>query len=155
MGTVANGPTGAGGDVTGILEKITGGAVSVEATNHGEPLDNKPWPIIITFRGSEDSQQVKDAWLSEAIRGHMRPGKDLGVRPARYLPGGAHKRVLEHLPNMGGGKGKNGPRRSPKRESEHRAGSVRDGKQPMTLRSLRRTRKRGGMMRRLEGTGVV
>ena len=80
------GPTGAGGHVTGILEKITGGAVSVEATNHGEPLDNKPWPIIITFRGSEDSQQVKDAWVSEAIRGHIGPGKDLGVRPARDLP---------------------------------------------------------------------
>ena len=25
-------------------------------------------------------------------------------RPARYLPGGGHKRVLEHLPSKGAGK---------------------------------------------------
>ena len=49
------------------------------------------------------------------------------VRPARYMPGGAHKRVLEHLPNKG--RGKAGQRRSPKRESEHRGGSER-GKHP-------------------------
>ena len=48
---------------------------------------------------------------------------ELGVRPVRCLPGGAHKRVLEHLPNKG--RGKAGQRRSPKRESEHRGGSER------------------------------
>ena len=127
VGAVANGPTGADrGTIAGLLETITGGGVSVEAANHGDPLDGKPWPVIITYRGSEDSQEVKDAWLAEALRGYLGPGKELGVRPARYLPG-AHKRVLEHLPNKGGRKA--GQRRSPKRESEHRGGSER-GKHP-------------------------
>ena len=109
----------------GCWKRSLGGGVSVEAANHGDPLDGKPWPVIITYRGSEDSQRVKDAWLAEALRGHLGPGKE--VRPARYLPGGAHKRVLEHLPNKG--RGKAGQRRSPKRESEHRGGSER-GKHP-------------------------
>ena len=58
VGAVANGPTGAdGGTIAGLLETITGGGVSVEAANHGDPLDGKPWPVIITYRGSEDSQK--------------------------------------------------------------------------------------------------
>ena len=50
--------------------------------------------MIIPYRGSEDSQEVKDAGLAEALRGYLGPGKELGVRPARYLPGGAHKRSV-------------------------------------------------------------
>ena len=43
-------------------------------------------------------------------------GKDLGVRPAKYIPGGVHKRLLHGLPEeLSHGKGQ-GKRRSPKRE---------------------------------------
>ena len=48
-------------------------ADSVEAANHGKPLEGKPWPVIITFRGSEVSQGLKDACLAEARRVYL-PG---------------------------------------------------------------------------------
>ena len=48
---------------------------------------------VVTFRGSEMSQLLRDQWLSESLWGHMGPGKDLFVRPAAYR-GGAHKEVL-------------------------------------------------------------
>eukprot|EP00439_Symbiodinium_sp_Y106_P000019 s1049_g1.t1 len=84
VSAVANGPTGAGDEaLTGVLEAVAGGAASVETANHGDPLEGKPWPVILTFPGSEESQKVKDAWLSEAICGHLATSKDLGVRPAR------------------------------------------------------------------------
>ena len=64
VSAVATGPTGAGGEaIAGVLETVTGGATSVETANQGDPLEGKPWPVIITFRGSKESQKVKDAWL--------------------------------------------------------------------------------------------
>ena len=69
------------------------GGVSVEAANHGHPLDGKPWSVIITYRGSEDSQRVKDAWLAEALRGHLGAGKELGQAGSVHAWWGAQARA--------------------------------------------------------------
>ena len=47
VGAVANGPTAAGAEAIAEAERP-------------HPLEGKAWPIIVTFRGSEESHQVKD-----------------------------------------------------------------------------------------------
>ena len=94
VGAIATGPTGADdATIAGLLETITGGGASVEAANHGHPLDGKPWSVIITYRGSEDSQRVKDAWLAEALRGHLGAGKELGQAGSVHAWWGAQARA--------------------------------------------------------------
>ena len=92
-------------------------SVAVEAVQHGDPQDGKPWPVVVLFRNSETAQNTRDVWLQNVLRPLFGKDKDLGLRPARYLPSGVHRRVHDFVPAKGKGKGQG---RSPKRESEAR-----------------------------------
>lgn len=87
----------------------------VEAISHGEPNDSDPWPIIVTFRNSEQAVGLREALLHERWRVLQGRDKELGWRPARHMASGPARAVLQGLglEAKGGGKGK---RRSPKRE---------------------------------------
>ena len=87
----------------------------VEAISHGEPNDSDPWPIIVTFRNSENAVGLREALLHERWRVLQGRDKEPGWRPARHMASGPARAVLQGLglEAKGGGKGK---RRSPKRE---------------------------------------
>ncbi|CAE7255898.1 unnamed protein product, partial [Symbiodinium natans] len=59
-------------------------SVAVEAVQHGDPQDGKPWPVVVLFRNSETAQNTRDVWLQNALRPLLGKDKDLGLRPARY-----------------------------------------------------------------------
>ena len=101
---VQSGPsTGRAAGLDAIVDAIRGGVSSVESASHGEPVTDRPWPVVVTLRGSEVSQTVRDQWLHSDLRAYLGPGKDLGVRPAK---GGVHKRLLHGLPEeLSHGKG--------------------------------------------------
>ncbi|CAK9110275.1 unnamed protein product [Durusdinium trenchii] len=102
----------------------------VEAISHGEPNDSDPWPIIVTFRNSEQAVGLREALLHERWRVLQGRDKELGWRPARHMASGPARAVLQGLglEAKGGGKGK---RRSPKRE-----GSAAPRAEPEVLPSL-------------------
>ncbi|CAE7241437.1 unnamed protein product, partial [Symbiodinium sp. CCMP2456] len=83
VNTAAGGPTRAADDgIAGLLETIAGAGASVESANHGESLSDKPWPVVVTFRGSEDSRKVKVEhtsvfWNISPKRGKERPDSDV------------------------------------------------------------------------------
>ena len=81
------------------------------------PQDGKSWPAVVLFRNSETAQNTRDVWLQNALRPLFGKDKDLGLRPARYLPSRVHRRVHDFVPAKGKGKGQG---RSPKQESEAR-----------------------------------
>ena len=113
---VRSAPRGSGGEEATRLLLPTSPAV--EAIQHGAAQEDRAWPMVLVFRNSETAQAAQEIWLQACLKPFLGKDKDLGVRPARYMPAGAHRRVQEFVPKgkgVGKGKGKN---RSPKRESE-------------------------------------
>ena len=81
---VASGPSsGVAVSAKGLVDTLRTAETSVEAVSPGELVEGKPWPLVITFRSSEKSQEVKDTWLHGDLRSLPGPGRDMGVRPAR------------------------------------------------------------------------
>ena len=78
-------------------------SVAVEAVQHEDPQDGKPWPVVVLFRNSETAQNTRDVWLQNALRPLFGKDKDLGLRPARYLPSGVRRRVHDFVPAKGKG----------------------------------------------------
>ena len=69
----------------------------VEAISHGEPNDSDPWPIIVTFRNSEQAVGLREALLHERWRVLQGRDKELGWRPARHMASGPARAVLQGL----------------------------------------------------------
>ena len=111
---MATGPSAPSGEAA--LEPLLQSAAAVEAANHGPPQDGRAWPIVLVFRNSENGQATREHWLLDQFRPYLGKEHELGVRPARYMVSGVHRKVTDFLPGKGGGKGSG--KRSPKRESE-------------------------------------
>ena len=104
------------------LEALQALPMAVEAISHGEPPESDAWPIVVTFRNSESAFLLRENLLHERWRPLQGRDKELGWRPARHMPSGPARAVLQGLGlDKGGGKGK---RRSPKREGSDSAPSA-------------------------------
>ena len=72
-----------------IMEALRVGIGSADSTLRGEPVMDRPWPVVVILRGSEVSQTLHDNWLHVDRRAYLGPRKELGVRAAKYIPGGS------------------------------------------------------------------
>ena len=93
-GSLGNMPPGA----EAAMRLLLPSSVAVEAVQHGDPQDGKPWPVVVLFRNSETAQNTRDVWLQNVLRPLFGKDKDLGLRPARYLASGVHRRVHDFVP---------------------------------------------------------